>query len=168
MALQQLARNKGDIAATADELVNDEFQVPAATLVEWSTETHAEQYDRITKSLGYELERRAVQQAQEMIVRTGELQMEMIEEVGRIRRQELTPQALRALTDARRKGVNDVLLLTGRSITGGSEAATVEAMTRLVTGLQGLGLIKVAPSVALTLGDSEIVDEGGADANGQA
>lgn len=159
MTLQALARNEGDVSKTADELINEEFQVPAATLIEWITETHVEQYNRIADAIGAELERRAVQQAHKLIIKAGELQYDMVVRAGAIERQELVPQALRALTDARRKGVNDVLLLTGRSITGASDAATVEAMTRLVTGLQGLGLIKVAPNIAATLNDADVVEE---------
>lgn len=159
MALQALARNEGDVELTARELVNDEFMVPAATLIDWITETHVEQYERIYKAYGGERERRAVQQAHNLIVRTGELQATMIERVGEVTRPELVSQALRALTDARRKGVNDLLLLTGRSITGGSETATVEAMTRLVTGLQGLGLIKVSPTIAATLTDADVMED---------
>lgn len=161
MALQAVARNQGDVELTARELINDEFQVPAATLIDWITETHAEQYSRIVDGLGAEQERRVIRQAQDTLVRAGEVQSELVEAIatqlhdGKIR-PEVLPQSLRSITDVRAKSVNSLLLLTGRSVTGNTGEATVEAMTRLVNSLQGLGLVKVAPSIAATLGSEDV------------
>lgn len=165
MALQALARNHGDVDLTARDLINDEFQVPAATLIDWMTDSHAEQYTRIAESLGAEIERSIIRQAQDNMHRAGQLQTDLLERVGRVQREELLSQALRAVTDARSKSTNTLLLLTGRSITGNDGGATVEAMTRLVNSLQGLGLVKVAPSIAATLGDGDVeeITDAGAD-----
>lgn len=164
MALQALARNEGDVAETASELINDEFQVPRSTLIEWMTETHAEQYHRIVDQLGNENERRVIAQAHNVTVRAGEVQADLVEhlatllDTGKLR-PELVPQSIRALTDARAKSVNSVLLLTGRSITGDTGGADVEAMTRLVEGLQSLGLVKIAPNIAATLGPEDVHED---------
>lgn len=164
MALQQLARDEGDTVKTANRLINDEFMVPAATLVMWVTETHAEQYARIAEGIGAEQERQVIRQAQDTLVYAGTVQRKLVEEIeiklteGKIRPEAL-PQALRSVTDVRSKSTTSLLLLTGRSVTGNAGEATVEAMTRLVTSLQGLGLVKVAPSIAATLGSEDVIED---------
>lgn len=156
MALQALARNQGDVELTSMELINDEFQVPVATLIAWMTETHSEQYTRIADGLGAEIERQVIRQAQDNMKRAGEIQADLLERVALIERPELVSQALRAVTDARTKSTTALLLLTGRSITGNDGGATIEAMTRLVNSLQGQGLVKIAPSIAATLGPEDV------------
>lgn len=159
LALQALARDFGDVDKTADRLVNDEFQVPAETLYLWKTESHAEQYNRLLENMGHELERTAIQQLQHRITRVNELAMEMAERVGGIQRQELTPAALRALTDASSKASTELMQLTGRPINGAAGDGSVENMLRLIAGLESSGFLKVAPSVAYTLDPSEIKEE---------
>jgi hypothetical protein len=159
LALQALARDFGDVDKTADRLINDEFQVPAETLYLWKTEVHAEQYNRLLDNMGHELERSAIQQLQQRITRTNELAMEMAERVGEITRAELTPQALRALTDASAKASTELMQLTGRPINGAAGDGSIENMLRVISGLQSAGFLKVAPSVAAFTLDAESVTE---------
>jgi hypothetical protein len=155
-ALQALARDFGDVDKTAERLIADEFQVSAETLHLWKTETHAEQYKRLLENMGHELERSAIQQLQQRITRTNELAMEMAERVGQIQRQELTPGALRALTDASAKATTELMQLTGRPTAGDG---SIENMLRLISGLEGAGFLKIAPSVAYTLRPEDVTED---------
>lgn len=159
MALTALVRDLGDVEKTASRLIADEFMVSADVLALWKTETHVEQYKRIEEHLGHEIERDAIMTAQHTIRRGGELRLALLERVGKIERQELVSQALRAVSDATRKATTELMLLTGRPIDGASNDASVEAMTRLVTGLQELGLVKVAPQIAVALDGDDVIEE---------
>lgn len=156
LALQQLALDFGNVETTAEKLINDEFQVPALTLLAWKLEEHAEQYGRIADQLGAQLERGAITQLQETIIKANEGRLELIERVALIERPELVSQALRALSDASAKASTELMQLTGRPTDGRDGDASVDAMIRLVTSLQGAGLINVAPAVAATLAPTEI------------
>lgn len=158
-ALTALVRDHGDVEVTAGRLIGDEFMVSADTLALWKADTHAEQYRRLEEQLGREIERDAIMRTQQIIKRSGELKLELLERVGAITRQELVPQALRAVSDAGAKATTELMQLTGRPVSGASGDASVDAMLRLVTGLQETGLIKIAPSVAATLTDADVVEE---------
>lgn len=147
-ALRQLALDFGDVETTSERLIDDEFQVSALTLLEWKLDLHAEQYQRIAEQLGLERERNAIGQLQEIVVRANELKLPMMERVGEITRAELVPQALRALSDAGAKATAQLMQLTGRPLDGKAGDASVDSMIRLVTGLQGAGLLNIAPPVA--------------------
>lgn len=159
MALQALARDFGDVEKTAERLIGDEFMVSPDTLWLWRVDLHAEQYTRIVDNLGTELERNAITQLQQRIVRTNELAMTMAERVGEVTRAELVSQALRALTDASAKASTELMQITGRPVSGNAGDASVEAMSRLLNGLAGAGLIKIAPSIAFSLDPSQIQEE---------
>lgn len=166
-ALQALARDNGDVEATAEKLIDDEFMVTAAVLYEWKTETHAEQYSRIVEALGAELERNAIIQLQRIVGRANDLKLGMMERVGEITRPELVSQALRALSDVGAKSTNQLMQLTGRPVAGNAGDASVEAITRIVTGLQAAGLIKIAPSVVATLGPGDVEEVRDSDVSGR-
>jgi hypothetical protein len=159
MALTALVRDRGDVEVTAARLIGDEFMVSADTLAFWKTDTHAEQYKRLEEHIGRETERDAITTAQQVIKRGGELKLELLEYVGEIRRPELVSQALRAVSDATAKATTELMQLTGRPVSGASGDASLESMTRLVTGLQELGLVKLAPSIAATLTDADVIEE---------
>lgn len=159
MALTALVRDHGDVEKTANRLIGDEFMVSADTLTLWKADVHAEQYRRLEEQLGREVERDAILRAQQIIRRGNELTLDLMERVGRIERQELVSQALRAMSDATKKATTELMLLTGRPVTGASGDASVEAMLRLVTGLQETGLIKIAPGIAETLTDADVIED---------
>lgn len=159
MALSALVRDHGDVEKTANRLIGDEFMVSADVLAVWKADTHAEQYRRLEEQLGREIERDAIGTLQHTIRRAGEIRLDLLERVALIERPELVSQALRAVSDAGRKATTELMLLTGRPVNGASGDASVEAMTRLVTGLQELGLVKLAPSIAETITDAQVVDE---------
>lgn len=118
LALLRLARNGGNIELTADELIDDRFQVPRDTLQTWMLDTHAEQYRRIEKELGERKEENAIARLRTIIEKTSALRVDMVDEVGRISDQRLLPQALRALSDAEAKSTTMLLQLTGRPVNG--------------------------------------------------
>lgn len=162
-ALAALARDYGDVDKTAERLIDDEFMVPAATLYEWKTEVHAEQYSRIAQGLGSELERDAIQQLQQTLVRSNELRLEMLERVGGITRPELVSQALRAISDAGAKASTELMQITGRPVNGAAGDGSVDAMLRLLGSMQSMGLVSVAPSVQGSIdGTAEDMSDRGA------
>lgn len=145
-ALMRLAANEGDVDRTADELVDDRFMVPADTLRHWKLETYREQYTRLEEQRAHELEQDAIAQLRRTIKKVGELEDKMLERVGGITDRNLTPNALRALSDARAKATNELLQLTGRPVNGqragGSPADLVMSMVEL-------GYLRLAPGIDL-------------------
>lgn len=146
LALLRLAQNGGNIDVTADELIDDRFQVPAATLELWMLDTHGEQYKRIEKALGSRREENAVARLRRIIERTSELRVDMIEDVGKIDDQRLLPQALRALSDAEAKSTTMLLQLTGRPVSGDRQGQGTVALARAMVEA---GFLRLAPGVSL-------------------
>jgi hypothetical protein len=156
MALTALVRDRGDVEVTAARLIGDEFMVSADTLALWKTDTHAEQYKRIEEHIGRETERDAITTAQQTSSAAASCKLELLERVGEIRAPGARlPGAARRVNDATAKATTELMQLTGRPVNGNAGDASVEAMTRLVTGLQELGLVKLAPSIAETISDAD-------------
>lgn len=161
IALRALARDHGDVDKTAERLLDDgegfeSFMVPAGTLDLWKNETHAEQYKQLVERMGAELERDAVIHLQRTITRANRARDDLIERVSQIERPELVSQALRAISDASAKSTNQLMQLTGRPVAGAAGDASVEAITRVVKGLEAAGLISVSPRVSATLTPEDV------------
>lgn len=156
--LMRLAANRGDVEKTADEIIDDEFMVPADTLRYWKLEEYGEQYKRLEREIGQELETQAIAQLRSTVQRTGELQADLLEEVGAIRQPALMPNALRALSDAKAKGTNELLQLTGRPTNGGSSGSLGELAAALVNAgllVPAAGLQLEAPTPVPNEADGE-------------
>jgi hypothetical protein len=148
-ALLALAANGGDAKLTAGQLRDDDLQVTEATLLLWKHDEHAERYRRFESELASERERRTVGVLQETIVETSRMKLGLIEKVeASASRPELAGHALRAITDAEAKSVNNLLALTGRP-TDGRQEGGADAMVRLVEGMAARGLISLAPGLQL-------------------
>lgn len=158
-ALQALARNNGDIAATADELIDDEFMVSRADLAYWQSE-HPEQFQQHLRAVMSSREQEAAAKATEIVKEGGDLELKLMREVATIRNPQLMPQALRAITYARSKNTTILMQLTGRPVDG-KQDASADAMAAFVQGMAERGLIAIAPEVAATLGPGDVVEETG-------
>jgi hypothetical protein len=145
-ALTRLALNNGDVKATAGELIDDRFQVPEDTLRFWMLEEHKQRYDRLKRDLSSSQEEQAVSQLRRTITRVGELEADLLERVGAIQDERLSPNALRALSDARAKATTELLQLTGRPVDGKTDAASAIS---LLGKLHREGLLRAAPGVSL-------------------
>lgn len=147
-ALRELVAHAGDPEQAAEALVDDEFQVPVATLRRWKRETHAEQYRRLEEEYGRELERIATEQARATIVRAGQIERDLLERV-KDAPPDVAPQALRAAADVKSKNVDKLLALTGRAGYGAPQATEFGALLR---HMQGKGYVKL--NVTLEGGDA--------------
>lgn len=148
-ALLALAANGGDAKLTAEQLHDGDFMVTEATLLLWKHEEHAERYRRFEAELASERERRTVSVLQETIVETSRMKRDILSKVeATADRPEYAGHALRALTDAEAKSVNNLLALTGRP-TDGRQEGGADAMVRLVEGMAARGLISLAPGLQL-------------------
>lgn len=157
-ALTRLALTGGNVQAVADELVDDEFMVPADTLRHWMLDAHAEQYKRLERELADRHERATVATLRETVEEVSRLKLAKAREVAAITRPELLPQALRALSDAENKSVKELLALTGRPVDGKSDGSS-DSMTRLLIGMVDKGFIKPAAGFDPVLdGQAEEVD----------
>jgi hypothetical protein len=141
-ALRELVAHAGDPEAAAEALVDDEFQVPVATLRRWKRDTHAEQYRRLEEEYGRELERIATEQARATIVRAGQIERDLLEQVKDVPR-EVAPQALRAAADVKSKSVDKLLALTGR----GGQAPPGSDFASLVRHMQSKPYFKLNVTV---------------------
>jgi hypothetical protein len=148
-ALLALAANSGDAKLTAAQLSEGDFQISEATLLLFKHEEHAERYGRFEKELAAERERRTVSVLQETIVETSRIKLGLIEKVeASASRPELAGHALRAMTDAEAKSVNNLLALTGRP-TDGKQEGGVEHMVRMVEGMAARGYLSLASGLSL-------------------
>lgn len=143
-ALVELAGHGGNCQAASEALVDDEFMVPVATLRRWKREVHAEQYRKIEDEQGRELERVAAEQARLTIVRAGQLERDMLEEMTPDRvPKEVRPQALRAIADVKSKNVDKLLQLTGRPVTNTQPSD----FAQLLAGMAAKGIVKLNVSI---------------------
>jgi hypothetical protein len=145
-ALRELVAHAGDPTAAAEALVDDEFQVPVATLRRWKRDTHAEQYRRLEEEYGRELERIAAEQARATIVRAGQIERDLLERV-KDAPPDVAPQALRAAADVKSKNVDKLLALTGRA----GMAPAPSDFGSLLRHMQARGYVKL--NVTLEGGD---------------
>lgn len=148
-ALLSLAANGGDAKLTAAQLRDDDVKITEATLLLWKHEEHAERYMRFEAELASERERRTVSVLQETVVETSRMKRDLLSKVeATADRPEYAGHALRAITDAEAKSVNNLLALTGRP-TDGRQEGGADAMVRLVEGMAARGLISLAPGLQL-------------------
>lgn len=159
MALMSLVANGGDVKATAEELIDDEFQVPVTTLRTWKDRTHAERYRELELKYGEELERMTIEKLRRNADRAAQIEAELLEEIARGVPMEQRAQALRAVADSRSKSVDKLLAMTGRD-PGGRGGET--DLVGLMRSLAAKGLVKV--NVELGAGeepatDAEVVGE---------
>ena len=148
-ALMQLVANAGNVAATARDLIDDEFQVPEPTLRIWKNERHAEQYRRLEERYGQELEALAVEAARRNIQLAGEKKRALLERVNpeKVDERDL-PQMLKAVTDAEAKGTQGLLQLTGRPTNPqGSQGS--EDVVKLLNKMIEAGYVGLAPGVSV-------------------
>lgn len=148
-ALMQLVANGGNVKRTAEELIDEEFQVPEPTLRHWKAEVHAEQYRRLEEAYGKELEQEAVEQARLNIQLAGQKKRALLNRID----PEKTPSdqlaaTLKAVTDAEAKGTQGLLQLTGRPTnpTGDQSAGEV---VRLLQTMASKGYLALAPGVSI-------------------
>jgi hypothetical protein len=148
-ALMSLVANSGNVKKTSEELFDDDFQVPIATLRAWKNDVHAEQYRRLEESYGKELEAEAVEVARANIRLAGDKKRALLERID----PEKTPsdqiaQTLKAVTDAEAKGTDGLLKLTGRPTNphGDQGGASV---VELLLKMADRGYIQLAPGLSL-------------------
>lgn len=139
-ALMQLVANGGNAAQTAKQV-----EIPEQTLRAWKNDVHSEQYRRIEDNHGRELERQAVEQARETIVRAGEIERELLEK-ARTARPDVVPQALRAVTDVKAKNVDRMLALTGRPV---QPKETQGDIVQLLKTMMDKGYVRLAAGISL-------------------
>ena len=153
-ALMSLVAHKGNVKATSEELIDDEFQVPPATLRAWKNEVHAEQYRRLEEAYGKELEQEAVEMARANIQLAGQKKAALLGKID----PEKTPfdqlaATLKAVTDAEAKGTQSLLQLTGRPTnpTGDHSAGEV---VKLLQTMASKGYLALAPGVSIEPNES--------------
>lgn len=147
-ALRELVAHGGDCEHAAEELLDDEFQVPVATLRRWRHEDHAEQYRRLEEEYGRELERQAVNLSQRNVARAAQIEANLLEEMEGLPREQKA-QALRAVADSKSKGIDKVLALTGRNV----PPPQGNNFADLLRSLQAQGVLKVNVSLEAGQGD---------------
>jgi methionyl-tRNA synthetase len=148
-ALMQLVANAGNVRKTAQDLIDESFQVPEPTLRIWKNERHVEQYRRLEEKYGQELEALAVESARQNIQLASQKKRELLD---RIEPDKVTvsdlPQMLKAVTDAQAKGTNALLQLTGRPTNPqGSQGS--EDVVRLLQTMAERGYLALAPGVSV-------------------
>lgn len=140
--LMAVVAHGGNVAAASEELIDDEYQIPAARLREWKTTTHTEQYRQLQDRAARELEDEAVETARGIIKRAGELEQAVLDRLeDKIQSMDGRELALAAkqLSDVKSKNVEKVLQLTGR----GGERESGEDFASLLRGLSQLGLVRL-------------------------
>jgi hypothetical protein len=137
-ALMALAAHGGSVAKAAEELVDEEFMVPASTLRHWRDDVHAEQYRRLAEEYGGKLEREALELMRRNMRKAAELEEELIEAMAHVPAEQ-KPQALRALADSKAKNVDKILALTGRP-SSGEKPLDLQGLLR---GMEGRGYLKI-------------------------
>jgi hypothetical protein len=147
-ALAQLVANGGNVSKTAEDLIDDEFQVPVATLRHWKNETHAEQYRRLEERYGKELEELAVAQARLNIELAGQKKRALLNQVPEKPPVDQLAQLLKAVTDAESKGTQGLLQLTGRPTNPVGNQETGEVLKLLQT-MADRGYLTLAPGVSV-------------------
>src|SRR4051812_296524 len=102
--LMVLVSKQGNVKATSEELIDDEFQVPEATLRRWKNDLYAEQYRRLEERYGKELEQEAVEQARLNVQLAGQKKRALL---NRVDPEKTAPDQLaamlKAVTDAEAK-----------------------------------------------------------------
>lgn len=146
--LAQLVANGGNVSKTADELIDDEFQVPVATLRHWKNETHVEQYRRLEERYGLELEAAAVAQARLNIELAGQKKRTLLQQVPDKPPVDQLAQLLKAVTDAESKGTQGLLQLTGRPTNPQGDQGSGEVV-KLLTVMAQKGYLSLAPGVSI-------------------
>ena len=148
-ALMQLVANGGNVKKTAEDLIDEAFQVPEPTLRAWKNDRHVEQYRRLEEAYGKELEAEAVEQARLNIQLAGQKKRALLSRID----PEKTPSdqlaaTLKAVTDAEAKGTQGLLQLTGRPTnpTGDQSAGEV---VRLLQTMASKGYLALAPGVSI-------------------
>lgn len=139
--LMALVAHGGNAAAASEELIDDEFQIPASRLREWKTTTHTEQYQQLQKRFARELEDEAVETARGIIKRAGELERKLLDKLeAKIPSMDGRELALAAkqLSDVKSKNVEKVMQLTGRG-----DRDSGEDFASLLRGLSQLGLVQL-------------------------
>lgn len=169
MALMSMVAHGGDVSAVAEELIDEEFQVPAPTLRRWKNETYAERYRELELKYADELEQITIEKLRRNAEAAAKVEAQLIEDIGRGVPPEQRPQALRAIADSRAKSVDKLLAMTGRDPSGGRDAPDFGELLR---SLAAKGLVKV--NVELGAGqeepavDADVVDEPAQLGNGEA
>jgi hypothetical protein len=148
-ALMQLVANGGNVSKTAEDLIDDDFQVPVATLRAWKNDRHVEQYRRLEEAYGKELEAEAVEVARLNIRLAGDKKRALLDRID----PEKAPadqlaQLLKAVTDAEAKGTDGLLKLTGRPTNPQGDHSAGEVV-RLLTTMAERGYIQLAPGISL-------------------
>jgi hypothetical protein len=163
-ALMQLVANGGNVKRTAEELIDEEFQVPETTLRAWKNDVHAERYRQLEDAYGSELEAEAVQAARLRLQRAAEIEGDLLERAGEVRTPELVPQALRAVADVKSKSGNLLMQLTGRP-TAPKDTGNGDVIKLLQT-MADRGYLSLAAPVAKSIEGSateETREDGGPD-----
>jgi hypothetical protein len=137
-ALMQIVVDGGNVRRARENLIRDGLEIPESTLRVWKDDRHREQYRRIEEDHGRDLERQIVAVTQANVTRAAELEAKLIEDMADVPREQ-KPQALRALVDAKSKGTNQILALTGRS----QPPARVNEFGQLLDILEAKGLVKM-------------------------
>lgn len=148
-ALLSLVANQGNVQKTAEELIDDSFQVPVATLRAWKNDRHAEQYRRLEEAYGKELEAEAVEMARANIRLAGDKKRALLARID----PEKAPadqlaQLLKAVTDAEAKGTDGLLKLTGRPTNPQGDHSAGEVV-RLLTTMAERGYLQLAPGISV-------------------
>lgn len=167
MALMAMVAHGGDVKAVAEELIDEEFQVPAPTLRRWKNETHAERYRELELKYAAELEQITIEKLRRNAQLAAEIETELLERV-RNAPVEQSAQALKAVADSRAKSVDKLLALTGRDPSGGGAQPD---LTELLRSMAAKGLVKInveleaprdEPVDAEVVGDAPALEGGSA------
>lgn len=151
-ALMAMVACGGDARLAAEELIDDEFQVPVATLRRWKSETHADRYMRLEEKYGAELEEITIGKLRKNADRAAEVEAGLLEEMTAEKvAPEMRPQALRAVADVKAKSVDKLLALTGRP----SDGKTSTDTAALIRSLASKGLVKLNVNLDVVEGTAE-------------
>ena len=103
-ALMQLVANGGNVRRTAEDLIDDEFQVSEPTLRAWKNDKHAEQYRRLEENYGKEIEAEAVELARANLKLAAEKKKALLNKIDPAKTApDQLAAMLKAVTDAEAK-----------------------------------------------------------------
>lgn len=152
LGLMAVAAHGGDCTVAGEELLDDEFQVPVATLRRWITQTHAERYKQIVQEHGHELEQHTVEILRGNAKKAAEIERDLLDDMKTVPLEQ-KPQALRAVADVKAKSVDKLLALTGRP-TDGAPPSDLPALLR---SMAAKGVVKL--NVNLDVDSTAVEDE---------
>jgi hypothetical protein len=144
MALMRLAVNYGDVDKTAEELINDEFQVPAETLRMWKLRDYTEEYRRLVELHNLELEQEMIALARQNARDASEAVHQLIEKVrDKIGGMDGKDAAIAArnLADVKAKSVDKMITLSNRP----PRDPEPENLEELVRSMESSGIVRVRP-----------------------